>query len=155
MKKALIAIFCPIILFSLSQRVEGQTSSNSVNAELFEAAKTGDTTGVQRLLQNGANLEAKDELFGNTALLGATRDGKVEVVKLLLDRGADIEAKDNTGYIVVLGCCHGRHRRREGLAGWGRKIDAARNNAGTALTWAAERGERRRLSTFLLNQMQP
>jgi ankyrin repeat protein len=56
---------------------------------------------VQLLLDNDADIEAKDN-NGKTALLWAAERGRKPVVQLLLDEDADIEAKDNNGKTALL-----------------------------------------------------
>ena len=78
----------------------GKARSDSLDAELIQAAGNGDTAAVQEFLQKGANIEAKGN-DGDTPLLraasGNANTNNNEVVKLLLERGANIKAKDNTG----------------------------------------------------------
>jgi ankyrin repeat protein len=63
-------------------------------AALIEAASRGDLAGVQRSLDSGAPLEARDS-SGRTALLAATQGGHVAVARLLIERGADVNAQDS------------------------------------------------------------
>lgn len=75
-------------------------SSNSLDKELLEAARKGDTAAVQSLLQSGANIETTDQ-YGSTALIEAASGGYTDTVKLLLGRGANIEAKLSFGRTVL------------------------------------------------------
>ena len=61
--------------------------ANTLNAELHTAAREGNTEEVERLLDRGVNIEAKDNM-GWTPLLLAAQEGNTETVELLLDRGA-------------------------------------------------------------------
>ena len=61
------------------------------------AAGWGDAEKVERLLNRGANIEAKDNV-GQTPLMIAAVWGDAETVTLLLDHEADIEAKNNEGH---------------------------------------------------------
>ena len=70
--------------------------SFDLNNKLLEAAEKGDLKLVKELLDQGADLEAKDK-YGRRPLHNAVYYGHLEVVKLLLDRGADLEAKTNSG----------------------------------------------------------
>ena len=63
------------------------TPTNTLNADLRNAAKEGNTEEVELLLDRGANIEAKD-IDGHTPLLLAAKWGKTETVELLLNRGA-------------------------------------------------------------------
>jgi ankyrin repeat protein len=56
---------------------------------LMLAAKSGSTETVTRLIENGADINAKEATHGQTALMVAAGLNRAEVVKLLLARGAD------------------------------------------------------------------
>jgi len=68
-----------------------------------------DTSIVKLLLDNGANVNARDE-DGETPLQAAARSGPfignrgVEIVRLLIDRGSDINSKDNKGQTALQKC---------------------------------------------------
>ena len=65
----------------------------TANAKLHAAAKSGDTAEVQRLIDKGANVNAKKE-YGRTPLhYTALEKNAVEVAKLLIDNGAEVNAK--------------------------------------------------------------
>lgn len=51
---------------------------------------------VRRLVENGAELEARDDL-GRTALIAATDVGRIEVAISLVEEGASVDATDNRG----------------------------------------------------------
>jgi ankyrin repeat protein len=70
---------------------------NSIDRELFEAAKENNPPEVRRLLSVGADVNAKDNL-GVTPLHWACEKGHVRVVNELQEHGADIEVKSRTGY---------------------------------------------------------
>jgi len=65
-------------------------------AALQSAAASGDTTQTTALLDQGAALDARDDL-GRTPLMLAVMQRKPEVVRLLLDRGADPNIADSAG----------------------------------------------------------
>jgi len=58
---------------------------------IFRAASDGNVTAVQKLLNAGADVNAREH-EGETPLMYAAVAGRTEVVKLLLNRGADINA---------------------------------------------------------------
>ena len=64
------------------------------DAQLIEAAESGDSVLVQRLLAAGASIAARDAR-GRTALLAATHANRVAAARLLLDAGADVNMQDN------------------------------------------------------------
>lgn len=62
------------------------------DATLIKAAADADFKKVERLLKEGANANARDEL-GNRPLLHATRLGQIEMTRILINAGADVDAK--------------------------------------------------------------
>lgn len=62
-------------------------------ADLFAAARKGDAATVRKLLDGGADPNAKTE-YGATALHFAADRGNLAMVRLLLERKADANAKD-------------------------------------------------------------
>ena len=72
------------------------TSSMRAQAgELYDAAKSGDIVKARQLLQQGADVNAKDQ-FLRTPLHVAASEGNAEVAKLLIEKGADVNARDES-----------------------------------------------------------
>jgi len=71
-----------------------------LDGKLIDAAVDGDTASVERLLDQGAgiNAHAHDDW---TPLTVAAREGKIEVVRLLLKRGANVNAKEGGGHTAL------------------------------------------------------
>lgn len=69
-------------------------------APLHSAAAISQIEIVNILLQNGANINAKQS-SGVTSLHSAAHNGATEIVKLLLQNGADKEAKTKDGKSVL------------------------------------------------------
>ncbi|HZT40895.1 MAG TPA: ankyrin repeat domain-containing protein [Chthonomonadaceae bacterium] len=67
---------------------------------LHAAAFRGDITGLEALLESGADVDARDD-HGVTPLIAAITQGHREVIRLLLDRGADVQAQDKEGYTAL------------------------------------------------------
>lgn len=59
---------------------------------LHLAAKNGHADVVNALIQNGANVNAKD-YFKSTPLLNAARNGHIDTVKVLIAKRADVNAE--------------------------------------------------------------
>lgn len=89
---ALLAI--PIV-FSLGC---GKTKSrDELNNELLMMAIQGDTPGIQKLIDAGADINARDG-DGKTPLHLAVENNRVMTVSLLVNLDADLNAKDDRGW---------------------------------------------------------
>ena len=107
------------------------------NNRLIAAAKRNQLHTVKRLLDAKADVTAKDEYYGRTALHWAAQNGHKEVVALLLDRNPDLSRRDGRIWMdgVALGGVEraqgrgraavgqdgGRRRRRDGRMMDGRR----------------------------------
>lgn len=120
-----------------------------MNGDLIAAAERGDTAAVQRLLADGAAINARDER-GRTAALAATHGNHAETVRALIRAGADINIRDDRTDNVLL------YAGAEGLLEIvNLAIDAGADTkltnrfGGTALIPAAERGHVAVVETLL------
>lgn len=68
-------------------------TNQSLNDQLWEAARTGDATAARELIAKGADVNAKFR-YGQTPIFKAAERGHTEVVKLLLEKGADVNVRD-------------------------------------------------------------
>ncbi len=73
----------------------------TIDDQLLKAATAGDLAGVSQTLEQGANVNAKDE-YNNTSLNWAALCGHAEVAKRLLEAGADIENQGSGGGMTPL-----------------------------------------------------
>jgi hypothetical protein len=67
----------------------------STEERLMQAADAGSSDSVQRALRQGAQIDAKDENDGTTALIGAAINDNIDVVKVLIAHGANPFLKDD------------------------------------------------------------
>ena len=68
-------------------------------ASLHEAAKEGSTEQVQKLINDGADVNAKEIGTGGwTPLHYAVHNGHQEVAQVLVANGADVNAMDSQGW---------------------------------------------------------
>jgi ankyrin repeat protein len=74
-----------------------KTASKTDKPMLFTATEEDDLTRVEALLDAGASVDVKLEVFGWTSLHLAARNGSTKIVKALLEAGADINAKTKKG----------------------------------------------------------
>ena len=63
---------------------------------LNDAAKEGDLDKVNRLIQEGANIEVRDA-SSSTPLYNAVDGGHKELAELLISKGANVNAVDKSG----------------------------------------------------------
>ena len=64
---------------------------------LHDAAAQGDIEEVNRLIAQGADVDAKAEPYGVTALFIASNKGHQGIVKALLAPGANVNLRENGG----------------------------------------------------------
>ncbi|XP_009791485.1 protein VAPYRIN-like [Nicotiana sylvestris] len=67
---------------------------------LCVAARKGDVRTIQRLIENGASINGRDQ-HGWTALHRASFKGKIDVVRSLIDMGIEMDGKDGEGYTAL------------------------------------------------------
>ncbi|RDY10026.1 Ankyrin-1, partial [Mucuna pruriens] len=68
--------------------------------KLSVAARKGEVRSIQKLLENGAGVDGRDQ-HGWTALHRASFKGRIEAVKVLVEKGVDVDAKDKEGYTAL------------------------------------------------------
>jgi ankyrin repeat protein len=69
---------------------------------LMLAARSGSTDTVMKLVETGADINAKENGFGQTALMVAAGLDRADVVKLLMARGADWKAASSVADLKAL-----------------------------------------------------
>ena len=69
--------------------------------QIIKAVEDNNATEVTRLIQAGANVNARDSI-GYTALMWAAHYDAVDAAKALIEAGADMNAKDNNGYTALM-----------------------------------------------------
>ena len=112
---------------------------------LIRAAEAGSLSTVQRLLQEGAGVEATDDT-GRTALVAAAYGNHVAVAEALIDAGADVNAQDSTqqsAFLISTSEVGDDPRLLELTLAHGADVDAKDSYNGTGLIRAADRGHLR------------
>ena len=87
----------------------GQVITTNCCASLHKASKQGHVDCVRSFINQGANIEERDDLYnGNmTPLLGATDNGHADCLRILIETGANIDAQDNDGETPLHLACKG------------------------------------------------
>jgi len=70
---------------------------------LFEAAKAGNSSAVEALLRDGADVNARESEDHTYALHWAAASGHLEVVRLLVDAGGDVHGEGDDHALGVIG----------------------------------------------------
>lgn len=78
-------------------KTQVDTKDDGERTLLSYASEKGYGDSVKLLIENGADIEAKDKSYGRTPLLWAAEGGHEGVVKLLVEKGANIKVKDEDG----------------------------------------------------------
>ena len=101
---------------------------------LINAAKEGDLKQVQELLDQGVEVDAKNE-NGITALMEAYGNGHMEIMQLLLEWEADVDARDTrTGTTILMAASTlGQIEIVKLLLEWEADANIKGNNGETAL----------------------
>jgi len=84
------------------------TGCQSREQKLHNAVYCGDLEAAKRLLDKGADVNAKDE-YGQPLLMYPALWGHLEVATLLLDRGADVNVSNSLGWTPLHGAVGNRH----------------------------------------------
>ena len=90
MKKCFITLLFLAVFFS--HVIRTATSSTA----LFDAARKGDCAAVSKLLGDGVDVDARDDL-GDTALMTAAAFAPLDCVRALVDGGAAVNASSTGG----------------------------------------------------------
>jgi len=72
-----------------------------LNESLLNAARNGSLSGVKTALENGANVNTKDNK-GITPLMYASVNGQTAAVKLLIENDANVNEKANDGWTALM-----------------------------------------------------
>ena len=104
---------------------------------IHEAAWEGNIKAVEQHLAAGTDVNAEDDLYGDTPLLWAAGFGHKEVAALLIAIGADVNAKAEEGWTPLHDAARGGHKEiAELLIAKGADLNAKDNDGETPLDWA-------------------
>ncbi len=105
---------------------------------LRRAIRKGQLEEVERLLADGADVNAAKGRYESTPLMLAAVRGDVRVLRLLLDDGADVNARDSDGWTALMGATVEGHLETVILLlDSGSNVDATNRKGDTALKMAS------------------
>ena len=84
--------YSAVVAAQQAPRAEAKATTSNGAPPLMIAAAAGDTKTITSLVENGADLNARDGAKGETPLMFAAAFNRTDAVKLLLARGADHQA---------------------------------------------------------------
>ena len=135
-----IVTFIAVALLALPTCLFAAQSQN-LESILLDAAAAGNTNMVKSFLDNGANIEVKNDA-GATPLIFASAKGQRDVVALLLERGANVNARTSTGITPLMGAAAGGYAEIVKLLLAKRADVSAKDQQGrTAFSMAEAAGE--------------
>src|SRR4051794_14388594 len=77
------------------------TAADPMRDTLWAAVRAGDVAAARAAVENGADVNARNE-YGVSTLWIAAGTGKLEVVEYLVGKGADVNARDDIWYQTPL-----------------------------------------------------
>jgi hypothetical protein len=126
----------------------GKHWGGSIDAQLFAAAANGDLWGVKRLVERGANVDARDA-EGLTPLAWAAQYGRADVATYLIQQHANLNPADKYGFTPLMWAAQEGHQSvLEVLLTKGANPRVVTRNGITALTLARYSGSWRTASAL-------
>ena len=112
-------------------------TQEELNRQLINAAQNGRTDQVIKLLDAGADINAKSNSL--TPLIWASSNGHTEILKLLLARGADPNIQDSHGGTALMNAACNIYSDTVRVLLTEKKVDlnCQDKNGQTALIWAS------------------
>lgn len=131
----LIAAVCIVLFIPL------MSHSDDVNDQIIKAVHRGDIATVKSLLAKGADVNAKMDESGWTALMLAAGEGHTELVKFLLTKGANVNARESVkNTALIRAAVNGHTETAELLLANGADVNLKGELGDTALSRATDNG---------------
>ncbi len=124
--------------------------ASDLDSSLIAVAKTGDVNRVKALLAQGADVNAKADKRGFTALHIAALAGDKDIVEVLLANKADVNAGDGLGGTpLICAAMKGHVGILKVLLAHGANVNATSHSQMTALMAAAATGQKEAVEILL------
>jgi ankyrin repeat protein len=131
------------VLVKADANVNHCSSSSSGRYPIHRAAERNQGHMLKFLLASGADVDAIDDILGNTALHIAAQNGSTDAVEILLDSGASIDKQERIWRCTPLlrASQNGHQHAFELLLRRGADPTISASDGRTPLHWAAENGQ--------------
>src|SRR5438034_2890330 len=98
-RRVAVAVSCALALVLVAEGfVYTAIVRGPLRQELLAAIVGRNSDGVRRILDRGADVNAREPASGMTAIMLAAAHGDDATLRLLLDRGADVNARSREGF---------------------------------------------------------
>jgi ankyrin repeat protein len=131
-------------------RAGDQREAKPITADLVTAIRNADAPAVRKLLDNGADVNARDA-EGNTPLILASFYASPQCVELLIDKGADVNMANKAGATALIRAATSYEKTRL-LVAAGAKVRMRTALGNTPLILAARRAGNSRTVQLLLER---
>jgi ankyrin repeat protein len=131
-------------------RAGDRRAAKPTAADLVTAIRNGDAQAVRKLLDNGADVNARDA-EGNTPLMLASFYSTLDCVELLIDKGADVNAVNKAGATALIRAATSYEKTRL-LVAAGADVRVRTALGNTPLVLAARRAGNSRTVRLLLGR---
>jgi ankyrin repeat protein len=106
-----------------------------------QSRKPDKPEAIRYLIDNGADVNARDQLQGTALVRAAGSFGDLDSVQVLLSAGAEVNVQDKNGMTPLMWAARwGDAQRVEALVAAGAKVTVRDNNGKSALDWARGQG---------------
>jgi ankyrin repeat protein len=121
----------------MSKNSKTQEEITALNEKLILSVRQEDAKETQKLIDQGADVNAVSQYGGQTPLMFAAAYGKIETMKLLIEHGADVNARDNNMGTPIMYATQQMYEKSEKtillLVDKGANINAIDSEGNTAL----------------------
>ncbi len=121
-----------------SNDVNARTTEDRLTPLMFSSRYNSNRQVIQVLLDNGADIDARDEDGRTVLMLASAHNSNKEVIQTLIDNGADVNAGDRNGVTaLMLASAHNSNKEViQTLIDNGADVNAGDRNGVTALNRA-------------------
>jgi hypothetical protein len=123
---------------------------------LMAAVQSRKPEAIRFLIDNGADVNARDQLQGTALVRAAGTFGNLEAVQVLLSAGAEVNVQDKNGMTPLMWAARwGDAQRIEALVKAGAEVAVRDNTGRSALDWARSRVGKDPLSNEIVEALTP